>query len=278
MRRLATSLLFILAPLCTSLADEPSLIIGQVKAVGVVGASAVAQVGFFHPGGPIHDKPAFAAFTEAGRVIDKDRVLVVSSSNFGAPRAIPDAPEGAVLSLDLGGPTLVIPPDFAAAGNQVSIADGRIQLFAAQSPAFVNSLHTPGAASAKYPTVSNPLGISINNAFGRLWFANAPLGADGTGTESIADPTGEPLAGAPSHDMGPALTDNVIQGSADGADWRTTPLWGVGTRERLLHDGRATNLREAIMAHGGEATVAADGFRQLSGEDQNAPLHFLSTL
>ena len=76
MRRLATSLLFILAPLSASLADEPSLIIGQVKAVGIVGASAVAHVGFFHPGGPIHDKPAFAALTEPERVIDKDRVLV----------------------------------------------------------------------------------------------------------------------------------------------------------------------------------------------------------
>ena len=80
------------------------------------------------------------------------------------------------------------------------------------------------------------------------------------------------------HDMGPVLTDNVTQGSADGADWRTTPLWGVGTRQRFLHDGRATNLREAIMAHGGEGTAAADGFRQLSGGDQNALLHFLSTL
>ena len=171
MRSLGLVLLFILAPLSAVTAEEPAPIIGQVKAVGIAGASAVAQVGFFHPGGPIHDKPALAALTEPGRVLDKDRVLVASSSNYGAPRALADAPEGAVLSLDLtGSDVLVIPPDFAAAGNQASAAQGRIQLFTAQSPAFLNSVHTPGAASAKYPAVSNPLAISINNAFGRLWF------------------------------------------------------------------------------------------------------------
>ena len=50
------------------------------------------------------------------------------------------------------------------------------------------------------------------------------------------------------HDMGPALSDNVIQGSATGTDWRTTPLWGLGARTRFLHDGRAASLREAVMA------------------------------
>src|SRR5262245_42523722 len=157
-------------------AEDASILVGQVKAVGIAGASAVAQVGFFHPGGPIHDKPAFAAFTLTGKVLDKDRVLVTSSSNYGAPRALADSPEGSVLSLDVSGATLVVPQGFAAAGNQASAADGRIQLFAAQSPAFVNSVHSPDAASAKYPTISYPLGISINNAFGRLWFSNAPNG------------------------------------------------------------------------------------------------------
>ena len=203
MRSFSVALLFVLTPISAAVADEPPLIVGQIKAVGIAGAGAVAQVGFFHPGGPIHDKPELAALTQPGRVLDKDRVLVASSSNYGAPRALPDAPEGAVLSLELrGSATLVVPPGFAADGNQASAADGRIQLFTAQSPAFVNRIQTPGAASAKYPSVSNPLAISINNAFGRLWFANAPLGADGMGTESIVDPAGEPLANAPSKLVG----------------------------------------------------------------------------
>ncbi len=61
------------------------------------------------------------------------------------------------------------------------------------------------------PPVSNPLGISINNGFGRLWFANAPWGADGPGTLSIVDPGGQPLAGAPS-----ALSGGVFAGELTG--------------------------------------------------------------
>src|SRR5215813_8409978 len=62
-------------------AEDAPILVGQVKAVGIAGASAVAQVGFFHPGGPIHDKPAFAALTAPGKILDKERVLVTSSSN-----------------------------------------------------------------------------------------------------------------------------------------------------------------------------------------------------
>src|ERR1043166_1772773 len=177
-------------------------LIARVIAVGIRGAGAVAPVGFFHPGGPIHDKPEFAAFTKPGQVLDAKRVLVASHSNYGAPRAQADAAEGSVLSIDPEGATIVIPAGFAAAGNQAIVLNGRLQLFTAQSPAFLNSVRTPGAASAAFPTVSNPLGISINNGFGRLWFSNAPKGAQGFGTESIADPSGEPLAGAPSKLLG----------------------------------------------------------------------------
>ena len=73
-----------------------------------------------------------------------------------------------------------------------------MQLFTAQSPAFLNGVNTPTAVTAELPPVSNPLGISINNGFGRLWFANTPSGPQGIGTESIIDPAGQPLAGAPS--------------------------------------------------------------------------------
>src|SRR5262245_8992486 len=183
-------------------AKEPIALTARVVAVGIPGAGAVAPVGFFHPGGPIHDNAAFAAFTQPGRILDRKRVLVAGNSNFGAPRARIDAAEGSVLSLDPDGATIVVPAGFAAAGNQASAVAGRVQLFAAQSPAFLNSVRTPGAASADFPTVSNPLGISINNAFGRLWFSNTPTDAQGVGTESIADPTGEPLANAPSKLLG----------------------------------------------------------------------------
>src|SRR5215471_21114319 len=58
-------------------------------------------------------------------------------------------------------------------------------------------------------TSCNPLGLSINNAFGRLWPANAPYGPLGIGSSTIADPTGEPLAGAPN----PTLIGGVYAGT-----------------------------------------------------------------
>ena len=176
----------------------PPALSARVVAVGIVDAGAVSPVGTFHPGGPIRDKPEFAAFTQPGRILDAKRVLVASSSNFGAPRALQDAAEGSILSIDPEGPTIVIPSSFATAGGQASALNGRVALFTAQSPPFLNSVTSPNAASASQPAVSNPLGISINNAFGRLWFTSAPKGAQGIGLNSIIDPGGMPLAGAPS--------------------------------------------------------------------------------
>jgi len=63
---------------------------GRVVAVGIPGAGAISPVGVFHPGGPIADKPEFAAYVQAGRVLDPGRILVSSSSNFGAPAAQPE--------------------------------------------------------------------------------------------------------------------------------------------------------------------------------------------
>jgi CxxC motif-containing protein (DUF1111 family) len=80
------------------------------------------------------------------------------------------------------------------------------------------------------------------------------------------------------HNLGPDLDDKVVQGQANGSDWRTTPLWGLGARQRFLHDGRARTLIEAILAHGGEATRAKQRFLRLLPPDSDALLAFLSSL
>ena len=79
----------------------------------------------------------------------------------------------------------VIPQAFAAGGGQASVLGGRVQLYTAQNPAFLNGINTPKAVTAGFTGVSNPLGLSINNAFGRLWPANAPTGLYGIGTSTI---------------------------------------------------------------------------------------------
>jgi CxxC motif-containing protein (DUF1111 family) len=79
------------------------------------------------------------------------------------------------------------------------------------------------------------------------------------------------------HDMGPGLT-NVCTPSAAPTELRTEMLMGVRHRDRLLHDGRTSDLREAILAHGGEAQRARDAFARLSWSRQEYVLKFLRSL
>ena len=141
---LAILSLCVTAPWNSALAQSspaaPTALPARVVAVGIPGVAAVSPVGAFHAGGPIRDKPEFAAFTQPGRILDPNRVLVTSTSNFGAPLALTGAPEGSVLSLDPDGATLAVPAAFAAVGDQAIALNGRVQLFTAQSPAFLNSV------------------------------------------------------------------------------------------------------------------------------------------
>lgn len=75
-------------------------------------------------------------------------------------------------------------------------------MYSAQSPNWLNSQYTPTAVTGHQAGVSNPLALSINNAFGRLWPANAPYGLGGPGSSSIDDPDGRPLKGAPNQTTG----------------------------------------------------------------------------
>ncbi len=83
------------------------------------------------------------------------------------------------------------------------------------------------------------------------------------------------------HHMGNALADNVAQGGAGGDQFRTAPLWGLGQRIFLLHDGRTTNLLTAIQAHasrGSEATTVEQNFFNLNPTQQQEILDFLRSL
>jgi len=87
------------------------------------------------------------------------------------------------------------------------------------------------------------------------------------------------------HDVGPDLADDRPDGSADGREWRTAPLWGTRLAASFLdgtayylHDGRTTDLSEAISLHGGEAQKSRDAFVRLHEADKKALLNFLLSL
>ena len=83
------------------------------------------------------------------------------------------------------------------------------------------------------------------------------------------------------HHMGIGLADNVSQGAAGGDQFRTAPLWGLGQRIFLLHDGRTTDLKDAIQAHqssGSEANTVVNNFDDLGPNQQQDVLNFLRSL
>ncbi len=86
------------------------------------------------------------------------------------------------------------------------------------------------------------------------------------------------------HDLGPELADDHASYLAQGAEWRTPPLWGLGLlrlvsgHQRLLHDGRAEGVAEAILWHGGEALAAREGFQSLSAEQRAELVAFVESL
>jgi CxxC motif-containing protein (DUF1111 family) len=86
------------------------------------------------------------------------------------------------------------------------------------------------------------------------------------------------------HDMGDGLADNRTEFQASGRDWRTPPLWGIGLTQavsghtQFLHDGRARNLLEAVLWHGGEAQAAQQQVLSFNAEQRAALLAFLNSL
>jgi CxxC motif-containing protein (DUF1111 family) len=83
------------------------------------------------------------------------------------------------------------------------------------------------------------------------------------------------------HHMGKGLADGITQGGAGPDEFRTAPLWGVGQRVFFLHDGRTSNLVEAIkehQSHGSEANKVIEHFDKLSTQEKQEIIDFLRSL
>lgn len=116
----------------------------------------------------------------------------------------------------------------------------------------------------------------------------------------LRDQTIRPYTDLLLHDMGPGLADNLGEGNATGAEWRTAPLWGLGLsacvtggvtnptgaqgdaacapEHSYLHDGRARSIEEAILWHGGESEGSKHSYQSLSSTEQQSVLRFLESL
>lgn len=136
-------------------------------------------------------------------------------------------------------------------------------------------------------------GLDRQLATGQVWFGS--LGCTGCHVPSHVTAPDAPLAELRNqviwpytdlllHDLGPDLDDHRPSFDASGSEWRTPPLWGLGLyrtvngHERLLHDGRARGVAEAILWHGGEAQTARDAFTRLPAYDRDALVAFVESL
>jgi hypothetical protein len=121
----------------------------RVVAINIPGASAISQVGTFLNssqgacgGSPIPSH--FQSYVRKGAVLDPNRILVGSQSNFGAPPLTGFGQEGSFLSIDPSVPGILsVPANFASSGGQPSTLDGGVQMFAANSADWLNSINNP---------------------------------------------------------------------------------------------------------------------------------------
>lgn len=215
----------------------------NVIAKNIPNPSAISQVGIFliDPDacaeGPI--PVLFPTYIVPGAILDPSRLLVCNRSNFGAPLAAHNGVEGSILSINPNASHILkVPSRFAKSGTQASVLGGDVQMFTANSPSWLNSINNPNANTANFTGVGNPLGLSNNNAFGRIWPASSPFGSGDVGTSSILDPTGLPLMGAPNN-----LIGGVYVGSLTNRNLVTTstePQVHPGHQEQIIPGSLST--------------------------------------
>ena len=151
----------------------------------------------------------------------------------------------------------------------------------------------PGGATS----ITN--GQSLFSSIGCNYCHTPALKTDNTAVAALANQTAALYSDLALHRMGPALADNILQGAAAGDEFRTAPLWGLGQRIFFLHDGRTSDLVQAIQDHasggnsgGGrgfeanwgsqfgpsEANRVIANYNALSGTQQQDLLNFLRSL
>jgi len=169
--------------------------------------------------------------------------------------------------------------------------------FHPEAPSFIDSLPdvTKFRAFARFLAPPTPIPDTDSIAMGRALFSQIGCGlchtpSLPTGTSAIPALSGKPAnlySDLILHQMGPGLADGVIEGKAGPDEFRTPPLWGMGQRIFFLHDGRTTDLLEAIQAHASqgdanyspsEANAVIDAFTLLSEQDKQHILDFLRGL
>jgi CxxC motif-containing protein (DUF1111 family) len=194
---------------------------------------------------------------------------------FGHKATVPTLRQqvAAAFAGDIGLTNKLLP---AALGDN-DLSDGQFD----ETVVFVSVLAVPAAAPQDAAASS---GRQRFRDFGCAACHVPTLVTGNAALSALAHQTIHPYTDLLLHDVGDRLTDARRDFTAEGVEWRTAPLWGIGLVQvvqpgaSFLHDGRARTLAEAILWHGGEAQAARDAFRLAAKPERDALISFLQTL
>ena len=171
-------------------------------------------------------------------------------------------------------------PDFSAEENEDVLADidafaNFMRLLAPPEPA----PETPSTARGR--ELFGEIGCAACHTPSLATAAQVASGSSTVPSTALSGRTANLYSDLLVHDMGKGLADGIEQGAAGPDEFRTAPLWGVGQRVFFLHDGRTSDLVEAVEAHksrGSEANRVIDHFNALGAREQQDVIDFLRSL
>lgn len=167
----------------------------------------------------------------------------------------------------------------APSGGTPELSD----LFLARIAVYLQTLAVPARRAPERAEVVRGENVFKEMNCGSCHVPNLRTRGDAT-PAILADQVFAPYTDLLLHDMGEGLADGRPDFLADGREWRTPPLWSIGMFEAVndhtnyLHDGRARNLEEAILWHGGEAAAAQRAFVEADADTRRALIEFLGSL
>jgi CxxC motif-containing protein (DUF1111 family) len=251
--------------------------------------------------GPGTDQPTPASAQCAPNPLPEDTVSTVDTINSGtssgntASDLSSDVVNFTLFMRLLAAPTPAIP--FTPSSTTSSSASTASSSSTASTTQMASVLSTAAASPATSTTSSSSSSAvsaaSIQagfQAFSNVGCSGCHIVSQTTGNLALIDTTTNPTVSNITinpfsdfavHTMGTGLADGVTQGNANGMQFRSAPLWGVGQRVFFLHDGRTNNLLTAIEQHassGSEANQVISQFNMLSTTDQQNILNFLRDL
>ncbi|HVZ39583.1 MAG TPA: di-heme oxidoredictase family protein [Candidatus Kapabacteria bacterium] len=186
---------------------------------------------------------------------------------------------------DMGITSYLFPEESCYGQPQVAKSTGKVEVDSVTLNAAAFYCQTLGVPARR--NVNDPTVLQGEQVFKDAKCASCHIPSMRTSSHPIAELSNQlihPYTDLLIHDMGQDLADGRPDFYASGSEWRTAPLWGIGLtalasgHTNFLHDGRARNLIEAIMWHGGEAQQSREYVRQLDKSKRDALVKFLESL